>query len=442
MNEFASGVYGKIFDDGAGYVYKVFYTENKSNESGWIREIIALKNLMHPNIIVSKFIGFNFTPDPTIKAKTNLYIRLKKYEQLLKIQTPLNDLDILQAMLDLFNGLAYMHSKFIMHRDIKEANLLYELSADKSRRIGKLIICDFSLARSIINTKDIQHFNYLTPETITSSHRAPEVFQSIRSNEIKGIRKSKIEYNEKVDVWSAGIVIFFLLTGLQLYYTIFVFEKRNEGLLNFISNSPSLSKLHKKWEPADRDKIYSELLLSDYATTFIQSLLNKYINKSLVHQLFYKDVFNSCISDVQNRPNAIEITTKISKFLLDNDLSHIIKDHEFLGSEIKKPVFAKLKETEKMIQFFMSESLNRINSKDVRGLLLNKVTLIMDVFCENTGKKITEFNNKYIIAAAHIIEIMFLYEDVFTTYFRSNRNEMYKFINEIMIHTNFLEGLF
>jgi serine/threonine protein kinase len=111
MNEFASGAYGKLFDDHTGYVYKVFYTEKKDNESGWIREIVSLKNLSHPNIISPKFIGFNFTTDSNVKPKSNMYIKMKKYNQLLKIQFPLKDNDILQGLMDLFNGLAYMHSK-------------------------------------------------------------------------------------------------------------------------------------------------------------------------------------------------------------------------------------------------------------------------------------------------------------------------------------------
>ena len=126
MQEFAEGVYGKLFSDTDGYVYKVFYTEDKRNESGWIREIIALKNLTHPNIVSAKYIGFNFSPDPNKPLTSpNIYIKMKQYSQLLKLDVVLDDLDIIQCITDLFNGIAYMHSKLIMHRDIKEANLIY-----------------------------------------------------------------------------------------------------------------------------------------------------------------------------------------------------------------------------------------------------------------------------------------------------------------------------
>ena len=455
MNEFASGVYGKLFDDHTGYVYKVFYTEKKDNESGWIREIVALKNLSHPNIISPKFIGFNFTTDSNVKPKPNMYIKMKKYNQLLKLQFPLKDVDILQGLMDLFNGLAYMHSKFIMHRDIKEANLLYESDGKSDQQIGKLVICDFSLARFSINTSDIKHFNYLTPETVTSSHRAPEVFQSIRSNEIKGLRKGKIEYNEKVDVWSAGIVMFFLLTGLQLYYVIFCFEKENSDLLDFISKEERLKSVQSKisnkikLDSKDRDKIYSELLLSSFATPFLLSLFDKYIDHKLEHIKFYKEIFNLCLEDVDQRPSAIDITTKISKYLLDNDISHLIIDRSFI--ETPNPKFLEIaqllkvnnnRELDKHIYLFMNEALLRIKSKDVRGLILNKIAIIMNRYCATAGKTIKEINTMYVVAAAHITEIMFLYEDIFTAYFRSGRDAVYKYINEILLETDFLEGLF
>lgn len=441
MTEFASGVYGKLFDDKSGFVYKVFFTENKANEAGWIREIIALKNISHPNIISPKFIGYDFTADPNVKPKPNLYIKLKKYGQLLNIKTLLCDLDILQALLDLFNGIAYMHSKFMMHRDIKEANLLFEPSKDKNRVIEKLVICDFSLARFTINTDDIKHFNYLTPETVTSSHRAPEVFQSIRSNDEKGLRKCKIEYNEKVDVWSAGIVMFFLLTGLQLYHAIFIFERKNSDFLDFIKRTPKLQNIGNHWRPEDCEKIYTELMLSDYAEFFVQSLVSKYINKNLIHLEFYKKLFKLCISDAEVRPSAVEVTTIISKYILEHDLTVDIIDNGFLG-QIVPSYTMKSHDIVKKIQSFMNDSMVRIMSPNIKSLILNKIVMIIDKFCSNSNVQLSDINTKYIIAVAHIVEIMYLYECIFTCHFRSNQNEIYRFIKEIFIQTDFLEGLF
>lgn len=444
IQEFASGVYGKVYDDGEGYVYKVFYTENKNQEAGWIREIIVAKNLFHPNIIHPKFIGFNFTPDPNIKPPLNIYIKMKKYLRIPKLQFPLNDYDVLQAMLDLTNGLAYMHSKFIMHRDIKEANLLYEPPTNPTHQIGKLVICDFSLARFCIKTNDIKHFNYLTPETVTSSHRAPEIFQAMKLYSKNGMKNQRIEYNELVDVWSAGIVMFYLLTGLQLYYAIFYFQKNNPMLLSFIASNDRISHLEKKssWCDKDREQIYSELLLSINAIPFIISLLDKYINPDLKYKDFYKNIFISCISVVEERSSALDIVKSINKLLLDNDLTDIIIDRGFIECDRPSRLIESNPITDKFVSSFMSDALVRIKANDVKGLITSKISLIMNRFCQASKKPITEINPTHIIAAAHIVEIMFLYEEIFTVHFNSSRNKVYRYINELFYGCSFLEALF
>jgi serine/threonine protein kinase len=453
MQAFAEGVYGKVFSDLEGYVYKVFYTDDKRNESGWLREIIALKNLNHTNIIAPKYIGFNFSPDPNLLTSQNIYIKMKQYSQLLKLEEPLCDADILQCLTDLFNGISYMHSKLIMHRDIKEANLLYEpFSSDEaklnSRRIKKLIICDFSLARFTINTSDIKKFNYLTPETITMSHRAPEVFQSMVSNKIAGLRKGKIEYNELVDVWSIGVVMFYLLTGIQLYHAIFVYGKNDNDFLNFMSKIPSCTQIinriknNQKIEPTDREKIFTELILSDQSSLCIKRWLNKYINTKLKYKDFYKSLMFECLNEVSSRPSSSDMAQKISKFIITEDLIGIVNDSGYIDetkSFIKIPYE---KTTERFVQLFIEPALKRIESPEVKGLILNKIIIILNKFCHVIKKPVEELNKKYIIAASHLVEIMFLYEDIFTVYFGNSKDEIYKYINCILESTNFLESLF
>lgn len=452
MQEFAKGVYGKVYADNDGYVYKVFYTDNKTNESGWIREIVSLKNLSHPNIISPKYIGRNFSSDSSKKEESNLYIKMKKYSQLLKIQGSLNDEDILQSILDLFNGLAYLHSNLIMHRDIKEANLLFEPSS--TRQIGRLIICDFSLARYTVNTDDIKNFNYLTPETITLTHRPPEVFQAMviaKRNELEQgnrFKKGKIEYNELVDIWSVGVVMFFLLTGIQLYYAIFIFGKEDEEFLDFISKIDELSHIRQKIKSGqkidnnDWEKIFTYLMLSDSAIICIKRWLFKYENKRLTHLSFFKSVMFDCLSDVNERPSAADLAYKVSKYILDHDLTSKISDSGFIGNA--KPMITTIidKSSEKYIYSIIAPALISINSQEVKKLIIQKMHIILCKFCAVIGKNIADISQKYIIAAAHIIEILFLYANIFTNYFNISYNELYKYMNIIFSETDYLSGLF
>ena len=67
-------------------------------------------------------------------------------------------------MKQLLDGIAYLHENWILHRDIKTSNILYN-------KRGELKICDFGLAR--------QYGEPLRPYTsqvVTMWYRPPELF--------------------------------------------------------------------------------------------------------------------------------------------------------------------------------------------------------------------------------------------------------------------------
>uniref|UniRef100_A0A0D6R1P3 non-specific serine/threonine protein kinase n=1 Tax=Araucaria cunninghamii TaxID=56994 RepID=A0A0D6R1P3_ARACU len=89
---------------------------------------------------------------------------------------------VIQLALDLSRGLSYLHSKKIVHRDVKTENMLL----DKSRNLK---IADFGVARvEAQNPKD------MTGETGTLGYMAPEVLDGK-------------PYNRKCDVYSFGICL-------------------------------------------------------------------------------------------------------------------------------------------------------------------------------------------------------------------------------------------
>ena len=85
----------------------------------------------------------------------------------------------------IIDAVAYLHQKKIMHRDIKPENILI----DKNDRV---FLSDFGIATYINNNR----------KTFCGSddYMAPEIIQGK-------------EYNEKVDIWSLGILIYELLSG-------------------------------------------------------------------------------------------------------------------------------------------------------------------------------------------------------------------------------------
>lgn len=98
-----------------------------------------------------------------------------------------------RLMIDILNGLDFIHQKNIVHRDIKLSNLL--LTAD-----NRVKICDFGVAMILQN-----NLNMISKRDIcgTVNYLAPEMIGS----------ESKFELTTAVDVWSAGCVMFILLNG-------------------------------------------------------------------------------------------------------------------------------------------------------------------------------------------------------------------------------------
>jgi tRNA A-37 threonylcarbamoyl transferase component Bud32 len=99
----------------------------------------------------------------------------------------LNEKQIKMIMLQLAKGIKYLSERGIIHRDIKLDNILLD-------SFSQIKIVDFGLAVILSpEEKSYEEFGTLT-------YVAPEILQ-------------KRGYNKEVDIWSLGIVLFYLLVG-------------------------------------------------------------------------------------------------------------------------------------------------------------------------------------------------------------------------------------
>jgi len=103
-----------------------------------------------------------------------------------------NELKLKSYMNDILEALVYLHSKGIVHGDIKLENLLLNTNEDQERPVPTVKLCDFGLSRLL--DKNTGKF-FMEFPVGSMSYMAPEI-------------KAKAYVNEKIDIWALGIVLY------------------------------------------------------------------------------------------------------------------------------------------------------------------------------------------------------------------------------------------
>ncbi|KAL8517067.1 hypothetical protein ACS0TY_015342 [Phlomoides rotata] len=162
-------------------------------ESRFVREVTMMSKVKHENLV--KFIGACKEPLMVIVTELLPGMSLRKY--LGSVRPKQLDLPVaLNFALDIARALDCLHANGIIHRDLKPDNLLLT----ENHKSVKL--ADFGLAREETVTE------MMTAETGTYRWMAPELYSTVTLRQ-----GEKKHYNNKVDVYSFGIVLWELLTN-------------------------------------------------------------------------------------------------------------------------------------------------------------------------------------------------------------------------------------
>lgn len=148
------------------------------------------QHLDHPNII--KFFGSEVIQD--ILFIYLEYIPGGSLKYLLNKYGPFNSKIIKIYVRQILEGLHYLHSKGIVHRDIKSANILVDLK-------GNIKLSDFGVSGQISIKKSQGESGFLESLKGTLLWMAPEVI-------------CQTKYGKKADIWSLGCTILEMATGL------------------------------------------------------------------------------------------------------------------------------------------------------------------------------------------------------------------------------------
>eukprot|EP00929_Paragymnodinium_shiwhaense_P112559 TRINITY_DN80806_c0_g1_i1.p1 TRINITY_DN80806_c0_g1~~TRINITY_DN80806_c0_g1_i1.p1 ORF type:complete len:503 (-),score=118.20 TRINITY_DN80806_c0_g1_i1:297-1805(-) len=179
-------------------------------------EAEVLSGLRHPNIV-------------------RVYEWFETDEHLYLVMELLEDGDLLACILEdgcfterqarrLFRQLceaaAYLHVRDVVHRDLKPENILVQ-GKDRDEMVMKL--ADFGLAWKHLNAGDCQTFcgtpHYLSPEIINTFH-----------DRSAGQRSG---YGKEVDMWSLGVILYVILSGVPPFEDEGLYEQIVEGKFEF-----------------------------------------------------------------------------------------------------------------------------------------------------------------------------------------------------------------
>ncbi|KFY76164.1 hypothetical protein V498_09718 [Pseudogymnoascus sp. VKM F-4517 (FW-2822)] len=160
------------------------------------REIGLLRELQHPNIV--QYLGCSSSAD-----SLNIFL---EYVPGGSVQTMLNSYGALREPLvrsfvrQIVTGLAYLHGRDIVHRDIKGANILVDNK-------GGIKISDFGIS------KKMEASNVLGGAG--NSKNRPSLQGSVFWMAPEVVKQTK--YTRKSDVWSLGCLVIEMMTGSHPY---------------------------------------------------------------------------------------------------------------------------------------------------------------------------------------------------------------------------------
>ena len=187
LNRIDEGTYGVVYrarDKSTGRVVALKRVKLEKFRDGFpltsIREMKILLGVRHRNVVE--------VMEVVVGNNNKVFMVMEFVEHDLKnlmttMKHPFSRAEVKCLMRQLLDGVAFLHDHWIIHRDLKTSNLLYN-------NRGQLKICDFGLARNY--GSPLQAY---TANVVTLWYRAPEL--------LLGAKK----YSQAIDCWSLGCIM-------------------------------------------------------------------------------------------------------------------------------------------------------------------------------------------------------------------------------------------
>lgn len=199
LNRIEEGTYGVVYramDTETGDIVALKKLKLEREREGFpitsLREIATLLRMRHPHIV-------NVREVVVGKELLNVFIVMDFVEHDLKslmdteMKEPFHISEIKTIVHQLLEAVNTLHRNWIIHRDLKTSNLLFNNK-------GEIKVADFGLAREFGSP-----LGSMTPLVVTLWYRAPELLLG------------QTQYSTAVDMWSVGCIFAELLLKKPLF---------------------------------------------------------------------------------------------------------------------------------------------------------------------------------------------------------------------------------
>lgn len=284
-----SGTYGKVYqglnlNNGKLIAIKSVQIGSKKTAT---RELMALKyeisilrELDHPHIV-----KYLYTDADPIKKRVDIlleYVPGGSLSELLKKFGPFNEKITKIYLIQMLDALSYIHSKGIVHRDLKCANVL--INNDASIKIS-----DFGASKKLTKTKDAKGYEPCKSLKGSPYWLAPEV-------------ANRVGHDTSVDIWSLGCWTIEMITGRPPWSDR---SKKASKVISLIKNSKEKITVPKGLSEECYDFIFHSCLQRDPR--------KRWTAEELIHHPFLK-----------KRPTSVEL----NQMSLENKENTNIVNHQ------------------------------------------------------------------------------------------------------------------
>ena len=270
-------------------IFKKQLYQSELKRSNLLSEISILKSLYHPNIIRI----YEFFED-----SRRLYIVMEYcsggelFGEIIKRKN-FNEIHAAQIMHQIFSALAYMHSKNVIHRDLKPENILLEEQHD----VLNIKIIDFGTA-TLTNGQKVKGM-IGTPYYI-----APEVISG--------------EYDCRADIWSAGVILYILLSGLP------PFPGNSDSEITARISAGNLTFPSEIWTKVSNEAIdFIQKLICNYdqRLTAQEALVHKWVDLKTFQPLCNGDILIGVLSKLQSFHSNNKLRDAVHTFITTQCIS-------------------------------------------------------------------------------------------------------------------------